>query len=132
MKDKSNHSLAYLLKMSYREIENQNLNYKPCRVRVSPKTLQRHYEEISYSGESKTTGNDRATSCDDEIFSLIRKHNSQPGTYGASRNVVVRIRVSNMLYKRLAKADLLVTLEDTIINGIEEWESVMRDEYWSI
>ncbi len=132
MKDKSNHSLAYLIKMSYREIENQNLNYKPCRVRVSPKTLQRHYEEISYSGESKTTGNDRATSCDDEIFSLIRKHNSQPGTYGASRNVVVRIKVSNKLFNRLYKADLLVNLEDTIINGIEEWESVMRDEYWSI
>ena len=131
MEEKKN-SLAYLIKMSYREIDNQNLNYKPCRVRVSPKILQRHYEEISYSGESKTTGNDKPTTVDDEIFSLIRKHNSQPGTYGASRNVVVRIRVSNMLYKRLAKADLLVNLQDTIINGVEEWESVMRDEYWSI
>ena len=125
-------SLAYLLKISYREMNDLNLNYKPCRVRVSPKILQRHYEEISYSGEAKEDGNDRPTSCDDEIFSLIRKHNSQPGTYGASRNVVVRIRVSNMLYKRLAKADLVVNLQDTIINGVEEWESVMRDEYWSI
>ena len=131
MEEKKN-SLAYLIKMSYREIENQNLNYRPCRVRVSPKILQRHYEEISYSGESKTDGNDRATTVDDEIFSLIRKHNSQPGTYGASRNVVVRIKVSNKLFNRLYKADLLVNLEDTIINGIEEWESVMRDEYWSI
>lgn len=131
MEEKKN-SLAYLIKMSYREIENQNLNYKPCRVRVSPKILQRHYEEISYSGESKTDGNDRATSCDDEIFSLIRKHNSQPGTYGATSNVVVRIKVSTTLYKRLHKADLLVNLEDTIINGIEEWKSVMRDDYWSI
>ena len=132
MKDKSNHSLAYLLKMSYREMQNQNINFTPCRVRVSPKTLQRHYEEISYSGESKTTGNDRATSCDDEIFSLIRKHNSQPGTDGASRNVVVRIKVSNKLFNRLYKADLLVNLEDTIINGIEDWKSEMRGEYWSI
>ena len=131
MEEKKN-SLAYLIKFSYNEMDNLNLNYKPCRVRVSPKTLQRHYEEISYSGESKTTGNDKPTSCDDEIFSLIRKHNSQPGTYGATRNVVVRIKVSNKLFNRLYKADLLVNLEDTIINGIEEWESVMRDEYWSI
>ena len=131
MEEKKN-SLAYLIKMSYREIDNQNLNYKPCRVRVSPKILQRHYEEISYSGESKTDGNDRATSCDDEIFSLIRKHNSQPGTYGASRNVVVRIKVSNKLFNRLYKADLLVNLQDTVINGIEDWKSEMRGEYWSI
>ena len=132
MKDKSNHSLAYLLKMSYREMENQNLNFTPCRVRISSKTLQRHYEEISYSGESKTDGNDRATTVDDEIFSLIRKHNSHKDIYGQSRNVIVRIKVSTTLYKRLHKADLLVNLEDTIINGIEEWKSVMRDEYWSI
>ena len=132
MKDKSNHSLYYLILMSYRELENQNINYTPCRVRISSKTLQRHYEEISYSGESKTDGNDRATTVDDEIFSLIRKHNSQPGTYGASRHVVVRIRVSNMLYKRLAKADLLVSLQETIINGVEDWKSEMRGEYWSI
>ena len=131
MEEKKN-SLAYLIKMSYREMDNQNINYTPCRVRISSKTLQRHYEEISYSGESKTDGNDRPTSCDDEIFSLIRKHNSQPGTYGASRNVVVRIKVSTKLWERLHKADLLVNLEDTIINGVEEWESVMRDEYWSI
>ena len=122
-------SLAYLLKISYREMNDLNLNYKPCRVRVSPKILQRHYEEISYSGESKTTGNDKPTTADDEIFSLIRKHNSQSGTFGATSNVIVRIRVSNMLYKRLAKADLVVNLQDTVINGIEEWESVMRDEY---
>lgn len=125
-------SLAYLIKMSYREMENQNLNYKPCRVRVSPKILQRHYEEISYSGKSKTDGNDRPTSCDDEIFSLIRKHNSQSGTFGATSNVIVRIKVSNKLFNRLYKADLLVNLEDTIINGIEEWESEMRGDYWSI
>ena len=131
MEEKKN-SLAYLIKMSYREIENQNLNYRPCRVRVSPKILQRHYEEISYSGESKTDGNDRPTSCDDEIFSLIRKHNSQSGTFGATSNVVVRIKVSNMLYKRLAKADLIVDIQDTIINGIEDWKSEMRGEYWSI
>ena len=132
MKDKSNHSLAYLLKMSYREMENQNLNFTPCRVRISSKTLQRHYEEISYSGESKTDGNDRATSCDDEIFSLIRKHNSHKDIYGQSRNVIVRIKVSNKLFNRLYKADLLVNLEDTIINGIEDWKSEMRGEYWSI
>ena len=131
MEEKKN-SLAYLIKMSYREIDNQNLNYKPCRVRVSPKILQRHYEEISYSGEAKEDGNDRPTSCDDEIFSLIRKHNSQSGTFGATSNVVVRLRVSNKLYNRLLKADLLVSLQDTIINGVEEWESEMRDEYWSI
>ena len=125
-------SLAYLLKISYREMDDLNLNYRPCRVRVSPKILQRHYEEVSYSGESKTTGNDKPTTVDDEIFSLIRKHNSQSGTFGATSNVVVRLRVSNMLYKRLAKADLLVNLQDTIINGVEEWKSVMRDEYWSI
>ena len=131
MEEKKN-SLAYLIKMSYRQMENQNINFTPCRVRVSSKMLQRHYEEISYSGESKTDGNDRPTTVDDEIFSLIRKHNSQPGTYGASRNVVVRIKVSNKLFNRLYKADLLVNLEDTIINGVEECESVMRDEYWSI
>ena len=125
-------SLAYLLKISYKEMNDLNLNYKPCRVRVSHKTLQRHYEEISYSGESKTTGNDKPTTVDDEIFSLIRKHNSQPGTYGASRNVVVRIKVSNKLFNRLYKADLLVNLQDTVINGIEDWKSEMRGEYWSI
>lgn len=125
-------SLAYLLKISYKEMNDLNLNYTPCRVRVSPKILQRHYEEVSYSGESKTTGNDKPTTVDDEIFSLIRKHNSQSGTFGATSNVVVRLRVSNKLYNRLLKADLLVSLQDTIINGIEEWKSVMRDEYWSI
>ena len=125
-------SLAYLLKISYREMNDLNLNYKPCRVRVSPKILQRHYEEISYSGEAKEDGNDRPTTVDDEIFSLIRKHNSQSGTFGATSNVIVRLRVSNMLYKRLAKADLIVDIQDTIINGIEEWKSEMRGDYWSI
>ena len=125
-------SLAYLLKFSYKEMDDLNLNYKPCRVRVSPKILQRHYEEVSYSGESKTTGNDKPTTVDDEIFSLIRKHNSQSGTFGATSNVVVRLRVGNKLYNRLLKADLLVSLQDTIINGVEEWKSILRDEYWSI
>lgn len=125
-------SLAYLLKISYREMNDLNLNYKPCRVRVSPKTLQRHYEEISYSGESKTTGNDKPTTVDDEIFSLIRKHNSHKDIYGQSRNVIVRIKVSNKLFNRLYKADLLVNLEDTIIDGKQDRDIEMNQGYWNI
>ena len=132
MKDKTNHSLYYLLLMSYREMENQNLNYTPCRVRISSKTLQRHYEEISYDGESKTDGNDRPTSCDDDIFSLIRKHNSQPGIYGATRNVVVRIKVSNKLWERLHKADLLVDINDTLVSMEEDRLLEENHEYWSL
>lgn len=132
MKDKSNHSLYYLLLMSYRELENQNINYTPCRVKVNSKMLQRHYEEISYSEGSKTDGNDRPTTVDDEIFSLIRKHNSHKDIYGQSRNVIVRIKVSNKLFNRLYKADLLVNLEDTIIDGKQDRDIEMNQGYWSL
>ncbi len=119
-------SLYKTVKCSYLELDGFELQYVPCRIKAGAKISRDRLLEMSYSGESNLKGRDLNTSWDYTLFNEIEKH-SKLRDY-----VVIRVRVSVPLYKRLVKNNLVLHLNDTIIDGRAERKSVMRDEYWSI
>ena len=136
-RDKPN-SLSFLLQQSYKEMDENNLDFIATRVRVNGKTLHRNYLEMSYSGEDnmREGGNNLQTAYDDELFSTLRRHGEsvlRNSKLGADRNtVIIRIRVTPHLFKRLKKADLVLRIEDTIIDGRADKRIEMKHGYWSI
>ena len=119
-------SLYKTVKCSYLELDNFELQYVPVRIKAGAKISRDRLLEMSYSGESNLKGRELNTSRDYSLYQEIEKHSKLRDF------VVIRIRVSVPLYKRLVKNNLVLNLEDTIIDGRAEKESILRDEYWSI
>ena len=119
-------SLYHELRCSYKELDEFNLNYIPVRIKAGAKISRERILEVSYSEESYHKGRELNTSRDYSLYREIEKHSKLRDT------VVIRVRVSVPLYNRLVKNNLILNLEDTIIDGRAEKESILRDEYWSI
>lgn len=119
-------SLYKTLKCSYLELDNFQLQYVPCRIKAGAKISRDRLLEMSYSGESNLKNRDLNTSWDYTLYNEIEKHSKLRDT------VVIRIRVSKPLYNRLVKNKLVLNLEDTIIDGKQDFKTEMNHGYWSI
>ena len=119
-------SLYGELRCSYKELDEFNLNYIPVRIKAGAKISRERILEVSYSEESYCKGRELNTSRDYSLYNEIEKHSKLRDT------VIIRVRVSVPLYKRLVKNNLVLNLEDTIIDGKVDKRIEMNHGYWSI